>query len=210
VKAILAVNNRALGACEIMQLYTHVVSPGNIPITQHPSSTAINPMDTAKFYIAASGANLLYQWQHNTGSGYVDLSNGGYYAGVDDDTLLIINPPYSLNGSQYRCVVKSAGMCPTASAPALLHTSETSVGDLQDGVSDIHVFPNPASGQATIAAPSFTGRERYSLYDVTGRLMQEGQISGAISRLDLTTYATGTYYLKFTGSGKKMIRLIKN
>jgi hypothetical protein len=46
-----------------------------------------------------------YQWQVNSGSGYINISNGTLYSGVNTDTLSINNAPSSMYGYSYRCAI---------------------------------------------------------------------------------------------------------
>lgn len=46
-----------------------------------------------------------HQWQVNTGSGFVNLTNGGAYSGATTSTLSIAAAPSAWYGYQYRCVV---------------------------------------------------------------------------------------------------------
>jgi murein DD-endopeptidase MepM/ murein hydrolase activator NlpD len=46
-----------------------------------------------------------YQWQVNTGSGFVNIANGLYYSGATTRTLQLRNIPSSFYGYQYRCLV---------------------------------------------------------------------------------------------------------
>lgn len=48
-----------------------------------------------------------YQWQVNTGSGFVDLVNNATYAGATTNTLSITNALRSLNTYSYKLIVKS-------------------------------------------------------------------------------------------------------
>ncbi len=52
-------------------------------------------------------AGNIYQWQMDTGSGYIDIANGGIYSGSKTDTLLLVNAPTSMYGYQYRCKVSN-------------------------------------------------------------------------------------------------------
>lgn len=54
---------------------------------------------------AANVVGSAYRWQVNTGSGYVDVLNGGVYAGASTDTLRLTAPPTSYYGYKFRCVV---------------------------------------------------------------------------------------------------------
>ncbi|MBN8695092.1 MAG: T9SS type A sorting domain-containing protein [Bacteroidetes bacterium] len=58
---------------------------------------------TAQFATFTPGT-FTYQWQENTGSGFVSLTNTGVYTGADDDTLNISNTT-GMNGYTYRCIV---------------------------------------------------------------------------------------------------------
>ncbi len=46
-----------------------------------------------------------YQWQVNTGSGFVNITNGVNYSGVNTSKLLLNNLPSTFYGYQYRCLV---------------------------------------------------------------------------------------------------------
>src|SRR5690606_3772342 len=55
--------------------------------------------------ISAQVTGSTYQWQVNTGSGFVDISNGTNYNGASTNSLGLINIPSSFYGYQYRCLV---------------------------------------------------------------------------------------------------------
>jgi hypothetical protein len=46
-----------------------------------------------------------YQWQVDNGSGFVNISNGGIYSGVNNKILTLTAPPTSMYGYKYRCVL---------------------------------------------------------------------------------------------------------
>jgi hypothetical protein len=50
-----------------------------------------------------SGAT--YQWQVDNGSGYTNISNGGVYAGVTTNTLMLSSIPGTFYGYKFMCVV---------------------------------------------------------------------------------------------------------
>jgi hypothetical protein len=79
-------------------------------ITSEPVNDTICAGDTARFSIAAVGSGPGYRWQVNTGSGFVNVTNGGgLYFGANTPNLTIVNPPALLNGARYRCYV--TGFC---------------------------------------------------------------------------------------------------
>ena len=70
-------------------------------LTQQPTNQAVAPGSAANFTIVASGSSpLSYQWQKN----YLDLGNGGHYAGCTTPTLTISSVDAS-DMASYRCVV---------------------------------------------------------------------------------------------------------
>lgn len=96
----------------VSAIATLTVNPASA-ITQQPNSQTICSGASTNFGLAASGTALRYQWQINTGSGFVDLANGLNYGGVTTNNLSVLNGMVSFSGYQYRCVV--TGSCGAAS-----------------------------------------------------------------------------------------------
>ena len=46
-----------------------------------------------------------YQWQHNTGSGFVNISDNSTFSGTQTLSITINNTPLAFNGTLFRCVV---------------------------------------------------------------------------------------------------------
>lgn len=66
---------------------------------------------TGTLSVSASGNNLTYQWQLDSGNGFVDLANDGTYSGVTTNTLNISTITNEMNGYTYRCVVTGLDNC---------------------------------------------------------------------------------------------------
>ena len=65
-------------------------------------------------YIICPGANVnfdskmtgtTFQWQVDNGTGYTNVTNGGIYSGATTAILNLTNPPTSMYGYRYRCLV---------------------------------------------------------------------------------------------------------
>lgn len=56
----------------------------------------------------ASPSGSVYQWQLDTGNGYVNISNGVNYSGATTATLQVNNVSASWSGYKYRAIVNSA------------------------------------------------------------------------------------------------------
>lgn len=77
--------------------------------TNPPSAHTICETSNYIVSVNATGHNLNYNWQVNTGSGWSSLTNGTNYSGVSNNNLNILNAPTSFSGYQYRCNI--TGTC---------------------------------------------------------------------------------------------------
>jgi len=68
------------------------------------------------FSVAAEGDQLSYQWQIDTGFGFVDLQDGGEYSGANTADLVITNIPLSFGAYTYRCIISSPSSADVFSA----------------------------------------------------------------------------------------------
>lgn len=89
-------------------------------ITAHPTSVTSCDFQNVGFSISTTGAGLSYQWQINTGLGFVNLTNAAPYSGVFTTTLGVANVQAAMNTYQYRCVVTGTCVPAVASNPATL------------------------------------------------------------------------------------------
>lgn len=72
------------------------------------------------------------------------------------------------------------------------------------------IFPNPTRDVVNINSPEFEGVS-YELYDAKGSLVFQGQLTAALTPLDLSLFATGDYSitLKRGDENLKTFKLIK-
>lgn len=50
-------------------------------------------------------AGTTYQWQHNTGSGFVNVTDDANHSGSNNEKLILYHPPSSWTRREYRCIV---------------------------------------------------------------------------------------------------------
>jgi hypothetical protein len=67
--------------------------------------------NNANFSVVATGQGLTYRWQVNSGSGFVNLTDGGVYQGATSANLILNFPTAAVNGYQYRCIVSGTSTC---------------------------------------------------------------------------------------------------
>ena len=89
-------------------------------IISQPSSSASCSGGKSVFTINASGAGNTYQWQENSGNGFVNLSNSSIYSGVDSTIFSINAVTSSMAGNYYRCLITGICSLSTESDSALL------------------------------------------------------------------------------------------
>lgn len=74
--------------------------------TTNPVNTNICENANASFNVVASGATD-YQWQVNTGMGFVNIMDGPIYSGTTTTTLNLTEVPLTYNNYIYRCVASN-------------------------------------------------------------------------------------------------------
>lgn len=91
--------------------------------TAQPSDQNICSGASVSFTINTTSTSgvATYQWQENTGSTWVNITNGGIYSGATSSTLVISGAPVSMNGYKYRCVATVSCGSSTTSNQALLN-----------------------------------------------------------------------------------------
>ncbi|MEO8406398.1 MAG: T9SS type A sorting domain-containing protein, partial [Chitinophagaceae bacterium] len=129
-----------------------VISP--VAITAQPRDTTVCETGNVTFTVATSSTvPVIYQWQINTGAGYVNVNNGGIYAGATTPTLTLTNVTPDLNNNLYRVLVSNATCtAPLASNGALfkvnarptvfLNSTQASVLPGQNATINAVIFPN--------------------------------------------------------------------
>ncbi len=89
---------------------------GPISVTQNPTNKTICDGGNTTFNAAALNAGavgtLYYQWQVNSGSGWVDLTNTAPYSGVTTTTLTLTGATVALDSNLYRLKIYT-GECDT-------------------------------------------------------------------------------------------------
>jgi hypothetical protein len=88
-----------------------------VSVLSPPLSATQYPGGTVTFSVAAAGENLSYQWQADTGAGFMDVTNG---AGANTATYTTAPLSLSDSNAQYQCVLTAGCGPPMASAVALL------------------------------------------------------------------------------------------
>ncbi|MBL0147014.1 MAG: T9SS type A sorting domain-containing protein [Chitinophagaceae bacterium] len=119
------------GSCPTINSLAGILTVNTAPaITSQPvANRIICAAQNTSFTLTATGTAVTYQWQESTNSGgtFTNLSNGGFYSGVNTATLNITGATTAMSTYQYRCVLN--GTCsPSVTSTAGLLTVHTPVG----------------------------------------------------------------------------------
>ena len=88
--------------------------------------------------------------------------------------------------------------------------TEAELATSDNQIQSLMVYPNPANAQVTIESPVST-LERISVYSITGVLLLEKEVSATQVTIDISGFATGTYFVKATTkNASSVIQVLKN
>jgi hypothetical protein len=76
--------------------------------SSHPSNTVSCDGGATSLTAAAAGDNITYKWQVNSGSGFVNITDGAVYAQSSTPTLMIANVTTSMHGYRYRLAASNS------------------------------------------------------------------------------------------------------
>jgi hypothetical protein len=85
----------------------------------------------------------------------------------------------------------------------------TAVDELLYPGMEIKVFPNPTQDLITIQFSEYIEDSRYSLFDFTGKLIENKLINSADTEISMDKYASGQYILKLTNKSQQPIQTFK-
>jgi PKD repeat protein len=128
-------------------------------LSDHPDEFRGCPGSSATFSVVAAGSALTYQWQVNSGAGFVNVTDNATYSGTNTPTLTINNLNLSMNGYLVRAVVSGTCLPPVTSSFAPLRVymepsiisepADAEVCDLTGTTFFSQVF-NTGAGETTV------------------------------------------------------------
>ncbi|WP_162880025.1 Ig-like domain-containing protein, partial [Lutibacter oceani] len=108
-------------------------------ISTQPTDATITAINNATFNVVATTSGIgtaeQYQWQEDSGSGFVNITNGGVYSGATTATLTVSVLNSSLDGNSYRAIITTPSIVcdPEAQSNAVILTV---TANLIEGVDD--------------------------------------------------------------------------
>ena len=63
-------------------------------------------------------------------------------------------------------------------------------------IKELLIYPNPTSDAITIEYPHYTGTEKMTLFDITGRPLLDRNFSDYFSTIDISSFSKGVYFIR--------------
>ena len=156
-------------------------------VTVPPSNTSVCEGATANFTTTVTGNSLIYKWQEDTGSGFVNINDGGIYSGSSTSTLALSGVTLGMSTYAYRCYITNSCGNTTSSSSSLTVTASPAT---------------PTTPTTTGANPTCNANSLNTLTPLSGQTWYwQGTTASGTSSSSPTssTYpisSTGTYYVR--------------
>lgn len=178
-----------------------------LTFTDQPNGQTVISGSDVQFTAVSSIPNSTYQWQQNSGTGFINLSNFGQYSGVVTQTLYISDVSPTQNKFGYRCIVSDGG-CSDTSNVALLSIKTTNI-NVPKTQKSFSIFPNPANNFFIIESFQTPTNLPYILTDQTGRQILKGKLNSKTSTVDISALAHGFYFLQIGEVNREVFKIMK-
>jgi choice-of-anchor B domain-containing protein len=168
-----------------------VVQPMDIMIDLQPQNISMISGKESTIEFSVIGNNLTFQWQVNTGGGFVNLSDLTKYEDPTAMSLKIIDPDLSDNGNAYRCVITDSNGTQVVSNSMMI----TDVVLSTELSRNISVYPNPTDQLLHIDQ---IGKEviNAELYSLDGTMIQSIKLREGRNEMPTAYLPNGMYLLK--------------
>jgi hypothetical protein len=166
-----------------------------LTFTQSPVNKTVNEGVNAIFTARTNIATATYQWQENTGSGFVNLSNGGNYAGVNNDSLVISNTVVSMTNNFYRCIITGFN-CSDSSAPAILTVNKVLGIGQTLSTKGLYINPNPANSMINVYHSTELIGGSYRILNLQGQQLMSGNINANHTTIEVAELNAGVYLIE--------------
>lgn len=113
---------------------------------------------------------------------------------ADPGAVLVADPAQGGIAMSWKATGAGSGICFDAEYNTISAVLDLA-GDTRDNEL-MQLYPNPATQELNVClqqAP-VTGQARLSLFDASGRLVQQVRVSSVVTRLDVRSLATGNYF----------------
>ncbi|MCH2235826.1 MAG: T9SS type A sorting domain-containing protein, partial [Crocinitomicaceae bacterium] len=136
---------------------------------------------------------------------------------IDDDATdalfggLFVTYGLAAGSYNFTYVVEGGGVCPDDSASVVVTLTDC-LGEDENELGTLEVFPNPVSDVLTIQNLNIEGNATIELIDAQGKIISTNLVSGIFGNyeLDMTELESGMYFVKIvTDNTAQKVRVVK-
>lgn len=173
-----------------------------VSVTTQPANVNACSGNNATFTVVAIGTAPVYQWQINTGSGFVNIPAAAPFSGSTTNTLTITGVIVGMTGYQYRCLLSNTCTVPFNSSSASLTVGVTATLNSQPN------SKTACTGTTTTFSISATGATNFqwqvnsgsSFADITNSALYSGATTGTLTITGVTASMNNFQYRCIIGS----------
>lgn len=167
-------------------------------ITGQPQNVSAKESDPVTFTISYHGATDLL-WQHNSGNGWIGLSDNESFSGTHTNELIITNVPKDFDNHLFRCVI-SLTDCYLISDSAILLVTPLGISSNNEKQSVITVYPNPCSEKLNIMMNTSLRNTGIQLLNLLGESVYQSFSvdlnEGSLQSIYINDLQSGIYFLQ--------------
>jgi len=174
-------------------------------ISIQPTIRSANPGSIVRFRTDAFSLSAAFQWQEESGNGFVDLSDRLPYVNTKTRELLIQNASTNLKNNKYRCVVTDGNISDTTNV--VFFNMPITENKLVESDNSFKVFPNPAKNEITIITRLNQIGLDFYIINACGFYVLTGKIASLSTVLDINRLPAGVYLLQVRESNIKTFKV---
>jgi hypothetical protein len=184
--------------------YTFVPTSSAFPICANQTTMVItvNPLPVVSLTTFNEFCDTL---------GLVTLSGGSPSGGVYSGTSVnnnVFNTSVGAGTYPITYTYTDNNSCSSSANQSLTVIDCSGAGYVELSKNEIYLYPNPTDNIFTIEVNDFIIGQIFAIYDIGGRLLQTGKLVELKTPINVSSFATGTYYFTLP-EVNKVIKLIK-
>jgi Secretion system C-terminal sorting domain len=190
--------------CDSIVTLNLTISPLEIDI--QPISESVVENSEVIFTVNTTTSGATYQWQTDTGNGFVNIINGGQFSGATTNELIVSSITALNDNQQFRCLI-STPSCSLASDIAILSVEQ--IVGIENARNTLSFYPNPTSDNVQLNVDASIVGHEYRLYDFTGKLMSIGRVESKQQVISLREFPVGIYMFMLSNNEFEPFKIVK-
>jgi len=163
-------------------------------ISTQPLNQAVYEGSLVRFNTESFSPTATFQWQEDSGNGFVDLDDIEFYSNTKTNILTIKGITLVQKNYKYRCILTDGNLSDTTKTVfPIIATSENKILAIDK---DFAVYPNPSRGVITIQTSAVHIGLPYKIINESGEPVLAGKIMNTTMAIDINSLPTGIYFIQ--------------